>query len=262
MHERNAVRPESARPEVARVLAPALATTAGFVDAVGYITLHGLFVAHMSGNSVKFGVDAGRGELDAAAPAGVAVVLFVAGVALGTVVAELTARRAIAAVAAPVLAIQAALIATFMLYGRTLLSGDRVPGRSLDGFYVLAALAILSMGMQTAALRQLGGRTIATTYVTGTLTSLAQEATNYAFWRRDGAARDERRSFLSRVLGLGSREESRNRVLLLGTVWIAYVGGGVLGSFCDRNLRLWSLLIPLALLVAIAARDIRRPLAC
>jgi uncharacterized membrane protein YoaK (UPF0700 family) len=248
------------RVEAIVVVAPALASVAGFVDAVGFITLRGLFVAHMSGNSVKFGVDAGRGTLSAAAPAGVAVVLFVGGVAVGTVAAELASRRRLRSVAGIVLAVQTALIAAFMLYGTTLLHDHRIAGRSLGGFYVLAALAVLSMGMQTSALRQLGGRTISTTYVTGVLTSLAQEATNYAFWLRDGSRRDEEHSFLSRVLKLGSRDDSRGRVLLLGRVWLAYGGGAVLGSYLEGRIELWALLAPLTVLVLVIARDLVHPL--
>jgi uncharacterized membrane protein YoaK (UPF0700 family) len=114
------------------------------------------------------------------------------------------------------------------------------------------------MGIQTSALRQLGGRTISTTYVTGVLTSLTQEATNYGFWLRDGSRRNEEHSFLSRVLRLGSRHDSRNRVLVLGAVFLAYASGGVLGSFCDGRIRLWSLLVPLAVLAALIAVDLRR----
>jgi len=242
------------------VVAPALASVAGFVDAVGYITLHGLFVAHMSGNTVKFGVYAGRGDLAVVAPVGFAVVVFVAGIAIGTIAAEVTSRRRHRSVAATVLGVQTALIAAFMLYGSTLLDGHEVRGHSLGGFYVLATLAVLSMGLQTAALRQLGGRAISTTYVTGVLTSLTQEATNYAFWLHDREHRDEEHSFLSRVLGLGSRHESRGRVLLLASVWLAYISGAVLGSYLDGPLELWALLLPLAVLVLVVLSDLSRPL--
>jgi uncharacterized membrane protein YoaK (UPF0700 family) len=242
------------------LIVPALASVAGFVDAVGYITLRGLFVAHMSGNSIKFGVRAGHGNLAAAAPVGIAVGLFIVGVALGTTIAEFAARRRISPIAAIVLAVQAALIAAFMLYGRTLIHGHQLRGHSLSGFYVLAALAIVSMGLQTSALRQLGGRTISTTYVTGLLTSLTQEATNYCFWLRDGARRDEGSSFLSRTLGLGSRRDSGGRIVLLGAVFLTYVTGGVLGSYCDSQIALWALLLPLAMLCSLIVIDLRHPL--
>jgi len=243
-----------------RVIAPTLAAVAGFIDAVGFITLHGLFVAHMSGNSIKLGVLLGRGALSAAAPVAFAVAVFVLGVALGTAVAEIAARRRTHAVASPVLALQAALLAAFMLYGRTLLVDHVVPGRRLSGFYVLAALAIVSMGMQTAALRQLGGRTISTTYVTGVLTSLTQEVVNIAFWMRDGRHREERHSFLTRVLGLGSQRDSGRRAAILAAVWLAYTAGGVLGSYCDARVTTWSLLVPLAALLVVIAVDMHRPI--
>jgi uncharacterized membrane protein YoaK (UPF0700 family) len=244
----------------ALAVAPALAGAAGFVDAVGFITLRGLFVAHMSGNSVRLGVDLGRGAVGAAAPAAVAVLSFVAGVAVGTVAAEVATRHAAASVAALVLAIETGLVAAFMAYGLATLHGGDVARRSLTPFYVLATLAVVAMGIQTAALRQLGGRTISTTYVTGVLTALTQEATNYVFWLRDGPRRDERRSFLGRVLGLGSRTDSRNRVLLLAAVWLAYAGGAILGGFCDEQVALWSLFVPLGVLLAVIVLDLRRPL--
>lgn len=242
------------------VVAPALAGVAGFVDAVGFITLRGLFVAHMSGNSVKLGVGVGRGTFPAVAPAGAAVLLFVLGVAVGTVVAELAARRRTRSVAAVVLALQAVLIAAFMVYGSTLLHGHHVRGRSLGGFYVLAALAVLAMGLQTSALRQLGGRTISTTYVTGVLTSFTQETTNYLFWLRDGERRDKRHSFLSGALGLGSRDDSRGRATLLGAVLLAYASGAVVGSYLDVHVELWALLVPIGILVLVIACDLVHPI--
>src|SRR5215211_2623206 len=44
-----------------------LAVVAGYVDAVGFFTLAGLFVAHMSSNTVRLGVFVGDGEWSLAA---------------------------------------------------------------------------------------------------------------------------------------------------------------------------------------------------
>jgi len=49
-------------------------------------------------------------------------------------------------------------------------------------------------------------------------------------------------------------------VALLGGVWLAYAGGGARGSFCDRRIALWSLLVPLAMLLLVIVRDLARPL--
>lgn len=81
----------------------ALAGVAGFVDAVGFLTLGGLFTAHMSGNTARLGVVLGRGDLSAAIPIVAAVALFVVGVAIGAVASELAARRGHAATVAVVL---------------------------------------------------------------------------------------------------------------------------------------------------------------
>ena len=53
----------------------------------------------------------------------------------------------------------------------------------LRSFYVLAVLAIVSMSLQTFTLREIGGHTVCTTYVSGDLTNLVQESAKYLFWQ-------------------------------------------------------------------------------
>jgi uncharacterized membrane protein YoaK (UPF0700 family) len=70
-----------------------LAWVAGYVDAVGFLTLAGLFVAHMSGNTVRLGVFVGDGDWSFAAQRLVPIVFFTLGVALGIAIAEALRRR-------------------------------------------------------------------------------------------------------------------------------------------------------------------------
>lgn len=130
-------------------LALVLASVAGFIDAVGYTTLDRLFVAHMSGNTARLGVFLGRGDFPAALPMVAAVTLFVLDIALGTVVGELATRRGVRSTAAVLLGLQAVLLAVFMAYGSLVLHGTSVNDHSLRGFYVLAALAIFSIGLSS-----------------------------------------------------------------------------------------------------------------
>ena len=234
-----------------------LASVAGFVDAVGFLTLSGLFTAHMSGNTARLGVRLGQGQLSAAVPFAGAVALFVAGVGLGAALAEAASRRGVRSVAALQLALQAALVAAFMLYGSAVADGDRVSGHSLQGFYVLAALAIVALGLQTSSLSQIGGSTVRTTYISGVLTRFAQEAVNSL---AAGTRARERPSYLRDVLGLGSAERSRRRAALMGGIAALYLAGAVAGSLGHRTAGLWSLSLPLALLVFAALLDARRPI--
>lgn len=70
-----------------------LAWVAGYVDAVGFLTLAGLFVAHMSGNTVRLGVFAGDGDWSLGAQRLVPIVFFTLGVMGGIALVEALRRR-------------------------------------------------------------------------------------------------------------------------------------------------------------------------
>lgn len=202
-----------------RALAVALAAVAGFVDVVGYLTLHHLFTAHMTGNTSKLGVALGRGDLAGAVPLAVAPLVFVGGVAGGTLLLDRGSRRL-------VLALEAAFVATYMGYGATVVRDGAVPDHAIGGFYVLATVAILALGLQTAALTEIHGETVRTSYVSGVLTHLAQAVVR----RRDPA-----------------------RLRLLAGLWVAYLAGATAGSASLDGLSIWCLAIPLGVLLVAAA---------
>lgn len=207
-----------------RALVVVLAALAGFIDVVCYLTLHHLFTAHMTGNTSKFGVALGRGRLWDALPLAVAPLLFVGGIVLGTLLVDAGLRRTL-------LVAQAALVAAFMGYGSQIVRNGSVPDHRLGGFYVLAALAITALGLQTAAFTELGGRTVRTTYVSGVLTHLAQALARRLYGR-----------------GLDTR-----RIVLLVAIWLAYAGGATLGSYTLGVFSLWCLAGPTAVLLVAAA---------
>lgn len=202
-------------------VAVALAGTAGFLDVVGYLTLAHLFTAHMTGNTSKLGVALGYGDLGAALPLALALPLFGAGVAAGTLLVD--ARRT----SLPLL-VEAALVTAFMTIGG--LAGRH--GATVSSpypFYVLEACATIGLGLQTASLTDIGGTTIRTSYVSGVLTNLTQ-----------GAVR--------RLRGVGERKP----LALLGTILVAYLVGATGGAVTLRALSFWCLAIPLAVLLAVA----------
>jgi uncharacterized membrane protein YoaK (UPF0700 family) len=251
--------PTSTAISAKELLAWVLAAIAGFIDAVGYRTLRHLFTAHMSGNSARLGVFLGEANLASAVPMIAAVLLFVFGIAAGTALAETASRRGARAAMPWLLGAQVLLLAAFMGYGASVIGADgQVPGHSGRGFYLLAALAIVSIGFQVCALQHVGGQRARTTYVSGMLTRFAQEWVNWLFWMHDGTHRP-RNSYLGQVLGSGTRSESVTRLLLFGGIWCFYLAGAIAGSFLDGRWRLWSLACPIVLLVAIIAFDQWRP---
>ncbi|HEU5372118.1 MAG TPA: DUF1275 family protein [Gaiellaceae bacterium] len=203
-------------------VAVALAGTAGFLDVVGYLTLAHLFTAHMTGNTSKLGAALGHGDLGKAVPLALALPLFAAGVAAGTLLVD--ARRA-----RTPLYVEAALVAAFMAVGVAAgRHGETVS--SPYPYYVLETLATLALGLQTAALTDVEGATIRTSYVSGVLTNLTQ-------------------GFVRRVRG--ARE--RKPLALLATILAAYLVGALGGALTLRAVSFWCLVAPLAVLLAAAA---------
>jgi uncharacterized membrane protein YoaK (UPF0700 family) len=140
-----------------RLLAAGLSALAGFIDAIGFVSLGGFFVSFMSGNTTRFAVGLAEGAQAAAIAAGL-IGLFVLGVVAGTLVN----RRAAANRPARVLLLVTALLSVAALAGGM-------------GFLPGAAAAMaLAMGTENAVFEREGEVHIGLTYMTGTLVKLGQ----------------------------------------------------------------------------------------
>src|SRR5947208_1541360 len=76
----------------ARLYAACLSALAGYIDAIGFLSLGGFFVSFMSGNSTRLSVGLATGSRDAAT-AGALIASFVAGVVLGSLAGRGVERR-------------------------------------------------------------------------------------------------------------------------------------------------------------------------
>jgi uncharacterized membrane protein YoaK (UPF0700 family) len=139
---------------------------AGSVDAITYIVAH-VFTANMTGNAVLLGISVGQGVARAAVHSLVALVAFMAGIILGAVLVGEQGHgipwigiRISAVVETIVLALFAAV---FFL---------RAPLGPNAFVYLAIILSGFAMGMQSATVKRLNLPGIATTYITGTMTSL------------------------------------------------------------------------------------------
>jgi len=149
-----------------------LATLAGWVDAVGLIKAHDLFVSFMSGNTTELVTGLAQGVSGSLRFATV-ICPFVLGVVVGELVAGPSERprRAL------VLAFETALLSAAAL-------SDHLGGNPL----LTCAFLALAMGAQNASVHEAGGVSMALTYVTGGYVHLgrgiAQALTGRAHWSK------------------------------------------------------------------------------
>jgi uncharacterized membrane protein YoaK (UPF0700 family) len=222
-------------------VAMALALVGGCVDAVGYITLLGVFIAHMSGNSAAMGAHLGQGKTMAGLARAAPIPLFVIGVGGGALLIEVLARRGVRSTAAVVLGLEATLLFAVMLLGDASLTHGVVDAQKGWTFYGLIVLAATAMGLQTSALRRLAGETVRTTFVTGMLTHLGEEAAKF-------------------VLPSSRPSASWSRLRLLTLVWVCYAAGAIFGGWAHDQWALNALAAPLVVLVALIGVDLIRPI--
>ncbi|MFH6785741.1 MULTISPECIES: YoaK family protein [Methylobacterium] len=184
-----------------------LTAAAGFVDAVGFLRLDGLYTSFMSGNSTQFAVSLAQPGHPIAWEIALLFVSFLAGGFCGSLVSlHLPGRWGPVAV----LGLEAALLVTALSTAFSpALQGPAPP--------LLAA----AMGAQNAALRRSGGFRPGVTFVTGTLYSLSHTLAQAA--ARVGPA-------------FGWVPDA--------CTWLALVGGAVAGALAYRGYGLEALVVP------------------
>ncbi len=218
-----------------------LGGTAGYLDAVGYLTV-GLFTANMTGNTVLFGIAIGQGHWHAALRGGLAILCFVAG-AVGSTLLFHRFRRigsALVLEAAFIAAALAAWIGVGRPYAATI-SGTEAS--------VLIALLSAAMGVQSGGVRRVGEVRVSTTYVTGTLTTLAVDAATELINRWGARITPQAEASIS----------LRKATPLLFGIWSTYVGGALVGGFAEQQWGFWSVAAPVAAVAMVGGWDLLRP---
>jgi uncharacterized membrane protein YoaK (UPF0700 family) len=141
-------------------LACALSALAGYVDAIGFIHLGGLFVAFMSGNSTRMGVSLAEGQWWSAAKSLGLIALFVVGAAGGSL---MVLGRGMNRQLGVLLAEALLLAAAALCY-------------AIDLSNAAIAAMVLAMGLENAVFQIRGGAGLGLTYVTGALVKIGQLA--------------------------------------------------------------------------------------
>jgi uncharacterized membrane protein YoaK (UPF0700 family) len=193
-----------------------LTLTTGAVDASCFLHLGHVFSSVITGNLVLLAVAAGTHDPSLAIHSGVALAGYSAGV---LVAAPIGANRAGGETWPP--SVTVTLMAEFCVLAVFSAGWETTGGRPGDTAQVLliAALAV-AMGMQSAAVKKLGG--MSTTYLTGTLTSV--------------------------IAGLVTRDRPPGLARSIG-VLVAIVPGAVAGSLVAQDAPAW---LPAVILAPLA----------
>lgn len=139
-------------------MALSLAALAGYVDALGFISMGGFFVSFMSGNSTRLGVSFFSGDFTTALIPAVFIALFVTGVVAGSLAGHYAGKTRVQ-------------IILGLVSGLLLLAG------ALQEFFAplpCVMVAVMAMGAINTLFEKDGEVRIALTYMTGTLVKAGQ----------------------------------------------------------------------------------------
>jgi uncharacterized membrane protein YoaK (UPF0700 family) len=189
-----------------------LTVVAGMADAVGYISLGGIFAANMTGNTVLAGIAVAEAQYGLAGRRLLPLLAFFLGALLARLLLCLLHKPS-----APLL-LEAALLAV-----------AGFAGLGSDAELMIVALAI---GLQASAITHFGGSAVSTVAVTSTLARMA-DATLDRLWPAPA-----------------HRLPSIAMPPLLALSWLGYLLGAVAGGLLLPVLA-WPLLVPAGLLLVI-----------
>ena len=205
-----------------------LAAVAGFVDAVGFSRVFGVFPANQSGNVIFLGMALGGSPgVPSAWRSGLAIVSFAVGTAVGLVIARRVADRRRHVV---LLAVEFALLLALAIVAGPITS-DLIVDGALSA--VLLVLAGVAMGVQTDVISRLAGVGMSTTYQTGALTHIAQDVVG----------------LVERGFADAPRRQHRLSLGVLSVVFGAYLLGAVVGAGPGRSA--WALYAPPIVVLAL-----------
>lgn len=194
-----------------------LTWSAGFVDAISFLGLGNVFTANMTGNTMLLGIALGRGNLAAALRSSIAL----AGFSIGAIAGALIVNRGDRDVQWPS-SVTMAVATEFVALAALALGwcwGGAFGLVNLRSTEFLIALSAFAMGVQSAAVRQIGVSAVTSTAVTGTLAGVMAGAVGWLH-TSVGVPHSEHPRTANAGTGFG----------LSASVWGIYALGGLAGG--------------------------------
>ncbi|HQU88303.1 MAG TPA: YoaK family protein [Denitromonas sp.] len=195
----------------------ALAFVAGAANAGAFLAVK-LYTSHMTGIVSSLADDIALGEFGLALGAIGAIVSFLSGAIVSTVMINFARRHALRSRYALPLLLEALLFLLFGLLGATL--------STLKGLFVPVTVMLLcfTMGLQNAVITKLSGSVIRTTHLTGVITDLGIELGKLFYWNR------------GRLVEEGRVVADRTRLTTLALLCLFFLIGGVLGALGFKHI--------------------------
>jgi uncharacterized membrane protein YoaK (UPF0700 family) len=161
-----------AHDRTSQIVATGLALLAGYIDALGFLSLGGYFVSFMSGNSTRSAVELVHGATwkTALIPLGI-IALFVLGVMAGRTIRHFSKRPPSTSV---LVFVSAMLCAAAVLH-------------EVGAAAFTVPLMAIAMGAANNVFVREGEVTIGVTYMTGALVKLGQRLAGYLLGEKDRA---------------------------------------------------------------------------
>ena len=236
-------------------IAVVLTFVAGYVDALGWLTLDHVFTAQMSGNTVQLAIRLATGDGNPWLQAD-SMAAFFSGLVLSGTIIEIGMRQRVRRILVAALIVEFVLLVVFAVAGSL-----RPPGGGGREVYLLIAAVAFAMGTQNTSLRMAGILSVFTTHLTGALSSLSEELIVCCFAllqpnrhrRRDGGfASDTLRAKHPKAF----RNAVRSAALLVG-----FFAGALAGAALFRPVGLAAaMIVPLLLLAGAGIYDWLAPL--
>jgi uncharacterized membrane protein YoaK (UPF0700 family) len=180
--------------------AVALGFLAGYVDALGFVALFGLFTAHVTGNFVLIGSELANPSGNSVLIKFLAFGAFVAAVAFTRLYILWLERRGMAPLRS-VFGLQLVLLIGFMLAG---LAGVPVTASDTPLALLAGAIGAAAMGVQNAAAKLLLSNLTPTTVMTGNVTQLVIDLVDVVRGGADQSIHRRCAKFLWPILAFGA----------------------------------------------------------
>jgi uncharacterized membrane protein YoaK (UPF0700 family) len=237
-------------------LAITLAWVAGYTNILTVITC-GTVTSHVSGTASNLGRQVSEGTWSLALFSVFLLLAFVLGAMASGGFTELGRRRGWESIYVLPIAVEAVLLAGFALGLEVHDHGARQSGAPL---YWLTGIASFAMGLQNATITRISSGIVRTTHITGVLTDLGLETTQFLLWVRDRNL-DSPPLPPRALLRSASVHPTARRLALLASIVGSFSLGAGLGGFAHGLAERWAMFPPVVFLIWLIYRDVTTPIA-